>query len=190
MKKFLIIAAVILIVLIIVDRTVLKDKGIIQQAKIEKYEEIENIGELPVGLKEGELAPEIELVDINGDSFKLSDYKGKAVLLNFWASWCGPCEAEMPYMEKLHKKYQEDDIEIIAVNMTRSEKVNDAPEKFVEKHDLTFTIPMDQEGVASKDYEIMAYPTSYFIDSDGVIRNKVLGALNEEYMEKELLRLP
>ncbi|MDQ0270497.1 TlpA disulfide reductase family protein [Cytobacillus purgationiresistens] len=190
MRKFLIIAATLLIVLIVVDRTVLKDKGIIKQVKIEQYEKVENVEELSVGLNEGDLAPEIELEDIEGNSFKLSDYKGKTVLLNFWASWCGPCEAEMPHMEKLHNKYKDEGFEVIAVNMTRSERVKNAPEKFVDKHHLTFPIPMDREGKVSDEYEIVAYPTSYFIDSNGVIRNKVLGALNEEYMEKEIQKLP
>lgn len=93
-------------------------------------------------------------------------------------------------MEKLYKKYKDKKFDILAVNLTNTEKNNGDAEKFVKELGLTFKIPMDVKGTVGADYNIMAYPTSYFIDSDGVIREKVLGALNEEYMEKEIKKLP
>ncbi|MBT2691032.1 TlpA family protein disulfide reductase [Bacillus sp. ISL-47] len=191
MKKFLLGAAVIVLLLFIVDKTILKDKGVVEQAEqMQKYKKIENPKELPVGLEKGNLAPDFDLTDMEGNQVKLSDFRGKAVLLNFWASWCPPCRAEMPHMEKLYKKYKDDNFDIVAVNLTNTEKNSGDAEKFVEELGLTFTIPMDEKGVVGADYEVLAYPTSYFIDSDGVIRGKVLGALNEEYMEKEITKLP
>lgn len=191
MKKFLLAAAVIVLLLFIVDKTILKDKGVVEQAgQMQKYEKIDNPDKLPVGLEKGNLAPDFELIDMEGKTVKLSDYRGKAVLLNFWASWCPPCRAEMPHMEKLYKNYKDDHFEVVAVNLTNTEKNSGDAEKFVENLGLTFTIPMDEKGVVGADYEVLAYPTSYFIDSDGVIRGKVLGALNEEYMEKEIRKLP
>lgn len=191
MKKFLLVAAVIVLLLFIVDKTILKDKGVVKQAaQMQKYEKIENAEQLPVGLENGNLAPDFELKDLEGNTVKLSDYRGKTVLLNFWASWCPPCRAEMPYMEKLYKKYKKDNFEVVAVNMTNTEKSREDAEKFVEELGLTFTIPLDEQGVVGADYEVLAYPTSYFIDSDGVIRYKVLGALSEESMEKEIRKLP
>jgi DsbE subfamily thiol:disulfide oxidoreductase len=191
MKKFLLAAAVIVLLLFIVDKTILKEKGVVEQAgQMQKYDKIEDPEDLPIGLEKGNLAPDFELTDMEGNPVKLSDYRGKAVLLNFWASWCPPCRAEMPHMEKLYKKYKDKKFDILAVNLTNTEKNNGDAEKFVKELGLTFTIPMDVNGAVGADYNIMAYPTSYFIDSDGVIREKVLGALNEEYMEKEIKKLP
>ncbi|MBG9590718.1 TlpA disulfide reductase family protein [Cytobacillus firmus] len=191
MKKFLLAAAVIVLLLFIVDKTILKEKGVVEQAgQMQKYDKIEDPEDLPIGLEKGSLAPDFELTDMEGNPVKLSDYRGKAVLLNFWASWCPPCRAEMPHMEKLYKKYKDKKFDILAVNLTNTEKNNGDAEKFVKELGLTFTIPMDVKGTVGADYNIMAYPTSYFIDSDGVIREKVLGALNEEYMEKEIKKLP
>ncbi|MBU8731635.1 TlpA disulfide reductase family protein [Cytobacillus sp. FSL W8-0315] len=191
MKKFLFAAAVIVLLLFIVDKTILKEKGVVEQAgQMQKYDKMEDPEDLPVGLEKGNLAPDFELTDMEGNPVKLSDYRGKAVLLNFWASWCPPCRAEMPHMEKLYNKYKDENFDILAVNLTNTEKNSGDAEKFVKELGLTFTIPMDVKGEAGSDYNIMAYPTSYFIDSDGVIREKVLGALNEEYMEKEIKKLP
>ncbi|MBY0154841.1 MULTISPECIES: TlpA disulfide reductase family protein [Cytobacillus] len=191
MKKFLFAAAVIVVLLFIVDKTILKEKGVVEQAgQMQKYDKMEDPEDLPVGLEKGNLAPDFELTDMEGNPVKLSDYRGKAVLLNFWASWCPPCRAEMPHMEKLYNKYKDENFDILAVNLTNTEKNSGDAEKFVKELGLTFTIPMDVKGEAGSDYNIMAYPTSYFIDSDGVIREKVLGALNEEYMEKEIKKLP
>ncbi|USK48487.1 TlpA family protein disulfide reductase [Bacillus sp. CMF12] len=191
MKKFLLAAAVIVLLLFIVDKTILKEKGVVEQAgQMQKYDKMEDPEDLPVGLEKGNLAPDFELSDMEGNPVKLSDYRGKAVLLNFWATWCPPCRAEMPHMEKLYNKYKDENFDILAVNLTNTEKNSSDAEKFVKELGLTFTIPMDVKGEAGSDYNIMAYPTSYFIDSDGVIREKVLGALNEEYMEKEIKKLP
>ncbi|MGM0776508.1 TlpA disulfide reductase family protein [Cytobacillus firmus] len=191
MKKFLLAAAVIVLLLFIVDKTILKEKGVVEQAgQMQKYDKIEDPEDLPIGLEKGSLAPDFELTDMEGNPVKLSDFRGKAVLLNFWASWCPPCRAEMPHMEKLYKKYKDKKFDILAVNLTNTEKNNGDAEKFVKELGLTFKIPMDVKGTVGADYNIMAYPTSYFIDSDGVIREKVLGALNEEYMEKEIKKLP
>ena len=76
-----------------------------------------------VGLQEGNLPPDFELFTLTGELVTLSDFKGKKVMLNFWASWCGPCKAEMPHMETYYKKYKEsDNVEIIAVNMMAQER--------------------------------------------------------------------
>lgn len=84
MKKFLLAAAVIVLLLFIVDKTILKEKGVVEQAgQMQKYDKIEDPEDLPIGLEKGSLAPDFELTDMEGNPVKLSDYRGKAVLLNF-----------------------------------------------------------------------------------------------------------
>lgn len=191
MKKFLLISAIIVLILFVIDKTILKDKGIVKQIEqAQKYEKIDNASDLPIGLKEGELAPDFELIDLEGNSIKLSDYRGTPIFLNFWASWCGPCKAEMPFMEKVYSEKNNGSFEILAVNVTTSEKNIGNVEKFVAEYELTFPIPLDEKGSVSHQYDIIGYPTSFFIDSDGVIRSKTHGPLTEEEMEKRINRLP
>ena len=191
MKKFLLGSAIIVLLLFIIDKAILKDKGIVKQInQAQKYEKIENASELPIGYKEGERAPDFELIDLEGNTLKLSDYKGTPVFLNFWASWCGPCKAEMPFMEKVYAENKDRSFEILAVNVTTSEKSIGNVEKFVADYELTFPIPLDEKGSVSHQYNIIGYPTSFFIDSEGVIRSIAHGPLTEEEMEKRIKRLP
>ena len=107
-------------------------------------------------MEKGSIPPDFELSTMAGDVVKLSDFKGKKVILNFWASWCGPCKAEMPHMQKYYKKYKEsDNVEIIAVNLTTEERRGlKGVKEFIEIYDLTFPIPLDKEGTANEDYQI------------------------------------
>src|SRR5699024_1852113 len=94
------------------------------------------------------------------ESIQLSDLKGKGVMLNFWATFCKPCESEMPYMEELYADYKDKGIEILAVNLAESElSVN----RFIDKYDLSFPVPHDTKGVVSDLYKVGPIPTSYFI---------------------------
>jgi peroxiredoxin len=191
MKKFLIVIGIILAVLFVVDKTVLQDEGIISKVGLTgKYKKLDNLDELPVGLAEGNVAPDFSLVDLNGNSIKLSELRGKKVLVNFWATWCPPCKAEMPYMQEMYEKYQEDGFEILAVNSTVTEKSRENVVDFVSEYGLSFPIPMDEKNRVSSDYEILAYPTSFFIDSDGVIRSIAVGGMTKEHLEGEIKKLP
>lgn len=143
------------------------------------------------GFKPGNTPPDFELTTLSGDVVKLSDYKGKKVMLNFWASWCGPCKAEMPHMENYYKKNKEsDNVEIIAVNLTKQERKGmEGIESFVEAFGLTFPIPLDLEGSVMDDYAVIGIPTSYFINTDGTIGQKVVAAMDEKTMKQYIDRL-
>lgn len=124
------------------------------------------------GLDVGQRAPDFELQSLDGEMLKLSDYRGQMVMLNFWASWCPPCRVEMPHMETY---YQEDDnIEILAVNMTTLERGSrEKVPEFVEKHGLTFPILMDEEGDVKDLYKVMVYPTTYIVNEEGIITDRI-----------------
>lgn len=142
----------------------------------------------------GDEAPDFELKQINKnnelESIRLSDFKGQGIMLNFWGTWCKPCEEEMPYMQELYPLYpvyKEKGIEIIAVSLDNTELVVD---RFIDKYDLTFPIPHDKTGEVRDLYKIGPIPSSIFINPDGEIQRVVNGALSLESLEnyfKEIL---
>ncbi|HSJ37891.1 MAG TPA: redoxin domain-containing protein [Planococcus sp. (in: firmicutes)] len=136
------------------------------------------------GLAKGEKAPDFELTTLAGEPVKLSDYKGKKVILNFWATWCPPCRAEMPDMQKYYEEQaQGENVEILAVNLTTADKGMDAINAFVEEFSLTFPVPMDIKGEIGDIYQAAAIPTTYMIDTEGRVQNKIVGPMNEQMME-------
>ncbi|MCR2822406.1 redoxin domain-containing protein [Lederbergia panacisoli] len=140
------------------------------------------------GVTEGDIPPDFELMTLAGDKIRLSDFNGKKVILNFWATWCPPCRAEMPHMENFYKKNAEKlNVEIIAVNLTAAERGGNGPEKvkkFIEEYGLTFHVPLDETGEVGDKYRIIPIPTSFLIDTNGIIKQKILGPMDEEMMEK------
>ena len=140
------------------------------------------------GLAKGDLAPDFELTTLAGDTVKLSDYRGKKIMLNFWASWCPPCRSEMPHMENYYTDNKEsDNMEILAVNMTKTEKNKvESAKEFVDEYKLTFPILLDEDSEVMKMYQIKVYPTSYIINEEGVITDKVMLPLDDT-MIKQLI---
>lgn len=136
------------------------------------------------GLAKGETAPDFELTTIDGETARLSDYKGKKVILNFWATWCPPCRAEMPDMQNYYEEQALDEnVEILAVNLTTEDRGLDKITAFIEEFSLTFPVPMDTEGKIGELYQAATIPTSYMIDTDGRVQNKIVGPMNEQMME-------
>ncbi|MGG4489049.1 redoxin domain-containing protein [Metabacillus idriensis] len=137
------------------------------------------------GLEIGNKPPQFELEMLGGENVQLDDLKGKKVMVNFWATWCPPCEAEMPEMQKLQNEYP-DDLVVLAVNMTNAEKSREDVESFISKRNLTFPVALDKDGRVSVQYEVYSYPTTYFLDEEGNIMNISRGAMTKETMEKML----
>src|SRR5690606_6025547 len=134
------------------------------------------------GLARGELAPDFELTTLKGEEMRLSDYRGKAVILNFWATWCPPCRAEMPHMQTFYEKQQENDVEVVAVNLTTEDRGMTEIENFVAEFGLSFPIPMDVDGDIGALYQAFSIPTSYIIDREGRVLHKIVGPMDEEMM--------
>jgi cytochrome c biogenesis protein CcmG, thiol:disulfide interchange protein DsbE len=130
-------------------------------------------GRIPAPQK-GFLAPEFKLETSDGQSIALSDDRGKAVLVNVWATWCPPCRAEMPTIEKIYQEYQNQGLVVLGVDSTiQDDPTAIAP--FVKQYDITFPILLDINGEASDLYELRSLPTSFFIGRDGVIKEVVVG---------------
>lgn len=149
---------------------------------MDKKAEPENVSQEAAnmgGLKVGAKAPDFELKTLLGDTVKLSDLKGKKVMLNFWATWCPPCKAEMPAMEEFHKEAG-DEVVILAVNIDPHLDVK----AFVDENGITFPIPLDTEDKVNETYQVLSIPTTYFIDTKGNIGNKFIGAMNLDAMKQ------
>lgn len=137
-----------------------------------------------IGLEKGNFAPDFELETIEGEQVKLSDLRGEPVFLNFWATWCPPCRAEMPDMQKIHEDY--DDVTILAVNEVDTESSPRNVESFIEEFGITFPIPSDKGLSVGTRYRAMSLPTTYLINPDGTIHNVAVGPLTYEAMVQEI----
>ncbi|KGP71235.1 alkyl hydroperoxide reductase [Pontibacillus yanchengensis Y32] len=135
-----------------------------------------------VGLEVGKKAPDFQLTTLNDKKISLSNLKGEKVMINFWATWCPPCRAEMPDMEKF---YQNKDITILAINLTSTESGLGDVRDFVKEFDLSFPILLDNQNNIATSYQIRPIPTTYMVNSNGVIQHKALGAMNYEQMIKQ-----
>lgn len=124
--------------------------------------------------QQGFSAPDFELKTPNGETIKLSELSGQAVLVNLWATWCPPCRAEMETIEKVYQEYQDQGFTVLAVNMTyQDEPLKVMP--FVTEHRLTFPILLDETGEMANAYQLKSLPSSYFINREGIINEVVIG---------------
>jgi peroxiredoxin len=130
-------------------------------------------GKIPAP-QQGFLAPDFELQTLSGETIRLSDLRGQAVLINLWATWCPPCRAEMQTIEKVYQEYKEEDFTVLAVNMTNQDTFS-AIQPFVREQGLTFPILLDENGKVANAYQMQSLPSSYFIRRDGIINEVVIG---------------
>lgn len=129
-------------------------------------------------------APDFKLKTLEGKTVRLSDYVGKKVILNFWATWCPPCKEEVPHMQKVYEEYKNQGVEILAVNVTNKEGGKGAVAQFVKEHGLTFKVLLDKEGVVGSTYQVLTLPTTYMIDTKGNMVDIIEGPMNETLMKK------
>ncbi|WP_424766751.1 TlpA family protein disulfide reductase [Paenibacillus sp. sgz302251] len=132
--------------------------------------------------KAGYQAAVFKLPDLEERPFEIGGKQEKLSFVNFWASWCGPCELEAPDLQQLHEKYGEA-IQMYGVNATKYDKERSARE-FVDEHEFSFTILMDRAGDATKQYKVDTFPTTFLIDSEGVIRERINGVITYEEWER------
>jgi cytochrome c biogenesis protein CcmG/thiol:disulfide interchange protein DsbE len=134
--------------------------------------------------RQGFLAPDFNTPTLDGGQISLSDFRGRPVLINIWASWCPPCKTEMPTLESVYRAYQDQGLAILAVNTTNQDTLQ-AAETFVKANKLTFPILIDVDGAVSQLYQLKSLPTSFFVDRAGVIQEVIVGGP----MSEALLRI-
>ena len=124
--------------------------------------------------QEGFLAPDFTLKSITGETYTLSDLRGQAVVINLWATWCPPCRAEMPALQKMYEEYKAQGLVILAVNSTAQDTAS-AVAPFAAEYGLTFPILLDDAGSVTNAYQVRSLPSSYFIDRKGIVREVIIG---------------
>lgn len=174
-------------VVIMINNTVKKPEPVDTSGVIvDKQDEgSSDVSEAETGIEQGNLPPDFELTTLAGEQVKLSELKGKKVVLNFWATWCPPCKAEMPHMENYYNNNKDkENVEILAVNLTNSEKGEKDVQNFIDAYNITFPIPLDEKGIVGETYQAFQIPTTYMLNTDGTIAHKIIGPMDEAIMEQ------
>lgn len=155
------------------------------------------VGSPQPGLQVGDLAPEftgttatgetVQLTDLDGNPIRLADLRGKPVWINFWASWCPPCQEETPVLRDAYEAYRDDGLEIVAISV--QETTADDVRAYVERYGLDYTVGFDATSAIFHTYKAFGLPTQLFLDRDGVIRNVVLGPVTRAQADQILAPL-
>jgi len=125
---------------------------------------------------------------LGGGEASLSDYRGRPVFINFWASWCAPCRAEMPDIVEAYNRHRNAGLEILAIDNTQLDVVEDV-HAFVKEFQMPFPVLLDEQGAAAQAFGILGLPTSVFVDGDGVVRGVNAGPLTEDTLEEYLAEI-
>ncbi|MGH2602029.1 MAG: TlpA family protein disulfide reductase, partial [Dehalococcoidia bacterium] len=136
--------------------------------------------------QEGSPAPDFVLSTLDGREVRLSDYRGNVVLLNFWATWCGPCREEMPLFEAAQQEYSDRGLVVLAVNVGEG---SSTVRPFVERLALTYDIALDGNSSIARRYRARSFPTTYFIDRDGTVEGRRVGAYTRQILFGRLAQL-
>ena len=129
------------------------------------------------------MAPDFTVYDAEGNPVRLSDYVGKPIVLNFWASWCGPCRMEMPEFQEKYLEYGEA-VQFLMVNATGGRETVDSAKEFLAGTDYTFPVLFDEAIEASAVYSVYSLPTTYFIDAEGYLVARAIGAIDAGILQR------
>jgi len=141
----------------------------------------------PAAAEKGRAAPDFRLKTLDGQTVRLSDLRGKTVLVNFWATWCAPCRQEMPEIVKAYTKYHDRGFEVVAVDEQESP---DTVQKWVDAYGMQFTVALDTAGgQVGQAFHASQFPTSVFIDPSGVVTELHPGPMSEQFIEQRLAGL-
>lgn len=137
------------------------------------------------GPQTGAVLDDFELISLDGESVKLSDYRGKKVIINFWATWCNYCQNEMPLLDEYYQKYSSD-LVVLAVDYHESQEI---VKQYVEETQYQFPILLDEDGAVARKYLVPGLPVSFFLDDQGVLVDVQYGELNRIILDRNLKTL-
>ena len=143
-------------------------------------------GDVSPSTPQENMAPDFQLPDLDGQLVTLSDLRGSPVLLNFWATWCGPCRLEMPFIQDIYdnENFSDKGLVILAVNIGED---SSTAKKFMTDNNLSFTVLLDTDQNVAQKYNIRAIPTTFFIDKNGIIRDVKVGAFSSKASLEQIL---
>jgi len=131
------------------------------------------------GPQVGLLAPDFQFSGLDGQTVSLSDFRGRPVLLNFWASWCGPCQFEMPFIQEIYEGWTGKPSSLVMLTINKGETSAEV-KKFMESNNLSFPVLLDANQEIAREYNIRGIPTTFFIDKDGIIQDMKVGAFSSK----------
>ncbi len=140
---------------------------------------------LPAGPLSGYLAPDFSLTNLQGEEVNLSDLRGRPIILNFWATWCGPCRIEMPDLQNVWRQYNGS---VLVIGVNNSEPA-DRVTSFILEMGVTYPILLDDSAATASLYQVSALPSTFFIDSQGVVQDRIIGIVNEAVMLDRLEKM-
>jgi len=139
------------------------------------------------GTSVSNLAPDFQLQNLDGQTISLSELQGKPVLINFWATWCPPCRAEMPYLQQIYEEWSGKGLVLLTINVGESSA---QAKRFLQTYNLSLPTLLDTKKIVLRKYNITGIPTSFFIDKDGIIQAKIIGAFpSKKSIERHLNKI-
>lgn len=135
---------------------------------------------------EGDRAPGFSLIDLEGKTHSLSDYKGKVIVTNFWGTFCPPCKEEMPALQRQYEKWSRQGVAFLGINLDKN-KVT--VQSFMDQYHLSLPVILDSKEQVRKEYGVLYYPTTFFITPDGKIAVKKVGEMTESYIDETIASL-
>ena len=140
-------------------------------------------GPSAAGLQIGQPAPDFALTDLDGNALRLSDLRGQPVIVNFWASWCGPCVDEFPVLEQAIARHQAEELAVVGIVFRDN---SEAARDFMARMGASWTAAMDPGELTAQSFGVLAPPESIFIDRDGIVRGRQIGQLTANDLERQL----
>jgi DsbE subfamily thiol:disulfide oxidoreductase len=131
----------------------------------------------------GQKAPDAGMSEVNGGAINLENFKGKVILLNFWATWCPPCIKEMPFLEAAYEKYKAEGLVIVGINYNEDKET---VLHFIQGKGVTFPVAIDKDLRMTRTYQVLSLPATFIIDRKGIIRDKYRGEMTKEIFSEKV----